>query len=109
MFFDYVKNKKVSVHYESGFAFDIVYPEKDVLQWIPTSDKSLAPSGREHYEVEEVSDKIFYVNRVEETGVVVSQILNFNSNKVLAFMTWNDEKGRGGRASIFHKGSFEVK
>lgn len=32
MFFDYVKNKKVSVHYESGFAFDIVYPEKDVLQ-----------------------------------------------------------------------------
>lgn len=109
MFFDYVKNKKVSVHYESGFAFDIVYPEKDVLQWIPTSDKSLAPSGREHYEVEEVSDKIFYVNWVEETGVVVSQILNFNSNKVLAFMTWNDEKGRGGRASIFQKGSFEVK
>lgn len=28
MFFDYVKNKKVSVHYESGFAFDIVYPER---------------------------------------------------------------------------------
>lgn len=46
---------------------------------------------------------------VEETGVVVSQILNFNSNKVLAFMTWNDEKGRGGRASIFHKGTFEIR
>ncbi|MGN0950193.1 MAG: MoaF-related domain-containing protein [Mitsuokella sp.] len=107
-FFKRVDGKTVAVHYDSGFQFNIDYPEVGVLQWTPTSSLTLAKSDKEHYEVQKVGTDIYSINWVESKGIVVSQILNFKTHKAYAYMTWNKEGERGNRASIFHKGSFKL-
>ena len=47
------------------------------------------------------------VNWIEESGLVVSQIADFAEGKVYAFMTWPDEKARGKRAQLLHKGTLK--
>lgn len=44
------------------------------------------------------------LNWIEESGLVVSQIDDLNHGRVYAFMTWNDETGRGKRGELQHKG-----
>ena len=48
------------------------------------------------------------VNWIEESGLVVSQIADFANGRVYAFMTWPDEKARGHRAELLHKGTLTV-
>lgn len=108
-FYKHVEGKTIAVRYDSGFTFNIDYPEVGVLQWTPTSGLSLAPSDKEAYEVAAVGKDIYQINWVEQKGVVISQVLNFKTHKAFAYMTWNKEGERGNRASIFHRGSFTIK
>ncbi|EEX69073.1 hypothetical protein [Mitsuokella multacida] len=49
-FFKHVQGKTISVSYDSGFKFNIDYPEVGVLRWTPTTGLSLAPSDNEQYD-----------------------------------------------------------
>ena len=51
---------------------------------------------------------VYQVNWIEQKGVVISQVINFKTHKVFAYMTWNKEGERGNRASIFHRGTFTI-
>ena len=57
-FFKHVQGKTIAVSYDSGFKFNIDYPEVGVLRWTPTTGLSLAPSDNEEYEVAEKSARI---------------------------------------------------
>ena len=107
-FFKHVQGKTIAVSYDSGFKFNIDYPAVGVLRWTPTTGLSLAPSDNEQYEVAEVGKDVYQVNWIEQKGVVISQVINFKTHKVFAYMTWNKEGERGNRASIFHRGTFTI-
>lgn len=49
---------------------------------------------------------IYNINWIEKDGMTASQILDFNTMKVYAFLTWADDKERGGRGQILQKGTF---
>lgn len=104
----HVQGKTIAVSYDSGFKFNIDYPAVGVLRWTPTTGLSLAPSDNEQYEVAEVGKDVYQVNWIEQKGVVISQVINFKTHKVFAYMTWNKEGERGNRASIFHRGTFTI-
>lgn len=40
--------------------------------------------------------------------MTASQIVDFKTNKVYAFLTWADETIRGGRGHILQQGTFKV-
>ena len=107
-FFKHIQGKTIAVSYDSGFKFNIDYPEVGVLRWTPTTGLSLAPSDNEEYEVAEVGKDIYQINWIEQKGIVISQVINFKTHKVFAYMTWNKEGERGNRASIFHRGTFTI-
>lgn len=107
-FFKHVQGKTIAVSYDSGFKFNIDYPEVGVLRWTPTTGLSLAPSDNEEYEVAGVGKDIYQINWIEQKGIVISQVINFKTHKVFAYMTWNKEGERGNRASIFHRGTFTI-
>lgn len=77
-FFKHVQGKTISVSYDSGFKFNIDYPEVGVLRWTPTTGLSLAPSDNEQYEVAEVGKDVYQINWIEQKGIVISQVINFN-------------------------------
>lgn len=105
--FEYAGNRKVDVNYETGYHFVIQYLSDKELQWTALAKRAEgAPAvEKEPYSSYELSKGVFMVNWIEESGLVVSQVADFNQNKVWAFMTWPDEKARGKRAELLHKGT----
>lgn len=104
--FEKCKGKRIDVNYETGYHFVIEFTSEKELKW-----KALAKTAEgapavetEPYSSYELSHDVYMVNWIEESGLVVSQIDDFNQGKVWAFMTWPDEKGRGKRAQLLHKG-----
>lgn len=104
------RGKKVDVNYETGYHFIIEYLSENELRW-----KALAKTAEgapaieeEPYVSYELGNGIYMINWIEESGLVVSQIVDFTRNKVWAFMTWPDENERGRRAQLLHKGTLNV-
>lgn len=108
--YDFCKGKKVDVNYETGYHFIIEYLNDEQLQWKALAKTAEgAPSvEKEPYSSYELSEGIYMVNWIEESGLVVSQIVDFNHSKVWAFMTWPDDNARGHRAQLLHKGTLTV-
>lgn len=109
IFEDY-KGKRIDVNYETGYHFTIEYLSENELQWTALAKRAEgAPEvEKEPYSSYEIADHVFMINWIEESGLVVSQIADFNHGKVWAFMTWPDEKARGNRAQLLHKGTLSV-
>lgn len=103
--FKYI-NKSIIVDYENGYLFQIDYLSDNELKF--TSLKERTDGGpmaeNETYFYKELADDIFFVNWIEEAGVVVSQILDFNKMEVDTFMTWEQEDARGKRGYLVNHG-----
>lgn len=108
--FEAYKGKKVDVNYETGYHFIIEYLSENELQWKALSKRAEgAPEvEKEPYQSYELMPGVYMINWIEESGLVVSQVADFNDGKVWAFMTWPDEKTRGHRAQLLHKGTLTV-
>lgn len=104
------KGKKVDVNYETGYHFVIEYLSETELKW--TALAKTAEGAPDHesepYSSYDLGDGRYMVNWIEESGLVVSQITDFANGRVYAFMTWPDEKARGHRAELLHKGTLTV-
>ena len=105
-----LNGKKMDVDYETGYHFQIEILEDDKLRWHALSKEAEgAPEEEEEpFSSMELSDGVYFLNWIEESGLVVSQIDDFNRGKVFAYMSWPDEKGRGKRAELLHKGTLTV-
>ncbi len=64
-------------------------------------------TGEETYYLNQQSDNLFTLRWIEETGFSVTQNLDFDKMEVYAFMSWNDEAARGGRAILDHRGTIK--
>lgn len=108
--FEELNGKAADVNYETGYHFIIQYLNDHELQWTALSKRAEgAPEKeKEPYVSYELSPHVYMINWIEESGLVVSQIADFNQGKVWAFMTWPDVKERGKRAQLLHKGSLKV-
>ncbi|MDD6715069.1 MAG: MoaF N-terminal domain-containing protein [Firmicutes bacterium] len=108
--FERLNGKKLEVSYEGGAHYRMTYLSDNQLRWEALHELSdgEAPQGTEPYAALEVTDGIYNVNWVEEDGMTASQILNFHTNKVSVFLTFADEKARGGRDHVLLQGKFRI-
>jgi phenolic acid decarboxylase len=104
--FKYEK-KKIDVKYDSGLHYTIEYLGNDQLIWTDLGDgiKGASKSGTENFYYWEVGDGIYNFNWIEETGISVSQTINFNDLKAYSFIAWNDDNAKGKRAFSQEQGS----
>lgn len=104
-------NKSVIVAYETGYLFQIDYLGDNKLRWTSLKEGTdTSPiSAEETFSFVEIADDIFFINWIEESGTVISQIADFKNMKVTAFMTWDDENGRGHRGELLHGGTLTFK
>lgn len=102
--------RKMDVNYETGYHFQIEFLDANTIRWYALSKTAEgAPSVEEEpVSVMEIAEGVYFQSWIEASGIVVSQIDDFNQGKVFAFMTWPDEKGRGGREKLLHKGILSI-
>lgn len=108
--YEKLRGKTIDVDYETGYHFLITFNSESELTWKALSKRAEgAPETEsEPYKSYEIEEGIYMVNWIEETGLVVSQIQDYNTGKVYAYMTWNDDKARGKRAELMHKGELKI-
>lgn len=98
--------KKIDVNYETGYHFVIEFLSEDELEWhaLAKTAEGAPAIEREPYSSIEMAPGVYMLSWIEESGLVVSQVDDFNQGKVFAFMTWPDDGARGKRAQLLHKG-----
>ena len=103
--FKYV-GKAIEVKYETGYHFKIEYLSEDRLRWTSLEERTDgAPmTGEETFYLNQQSEDIFTFNWIEDTGLSVSQNVDFKAMTVYAFMSWNDATQKSGRGILAHKG-----
>lgn len=105
-----LKNKKLDVQYEAGAHYQMTYLSDQELKWEALGElaEGEAPEGIEPYYAYEIEEDVYNINWIEGDGMTASQIVDFKTNKVYAFLTWADETIRGGRGHILQQGTFKV-
>lgn len=109
--FEKTKGKQIELKYEeTGYHFIMKYLTEKELKWVAQFEVSEgeASEGVENYYAYQISENVYNINWVEEEGLTVSQILDFNTFSVYAFLTWNDEAKRGNREALLQKGIFKI-
>lgn len=108
--FEKVNGKKLDVQYETGAHYRMTYLSDKELKWEALGEvtEGEAPDGTEPYWSKEIADGIFNINWIEKDGMTASQIVDFNTHNVLAFLTWADDTARGGRDQILQSGVFRI-
>lgn len=102
-------NKTIDVKYEAGLHYTIEYLPDNKLKWT-TLGKSLdgAPEAAEEtFYFVEIAPNVFNLNWIEESGISVSQTINFETKVVYAFLAWDDVTARGKRAFAEQHGKIE--
>lgn len=97
--------------YETGAYYKITYLSESELKWEALSEVSegKAEVGINPYWTTNITDSIVNINWIEKDGLTVSQVLDFNTNTAVVFLTWEDDSEHGNRSSILQRGTFEIK
>ena len=108
--FKKVNENKLDVKYETGAHYHMTYLSEKELKWESQGPlaEDKASEGIEPYWSYKIADGLYNINWIEKDGMTASQIVDFNTMKVYAFLTWEDAESRGGRDKILQKGIFEV-
>ena len=105
-----LNGKKLDVQYASGEHYRMAYLSDEELRWefLGELPEGEAPEGTEPFWSSEITEDIYNVNWIEQDGLTVSQILNFRTNTVTAFLTFADDSARGGRDHASLQGEFRL-
>ncbi|MCI0444169.1 phenolic acid decarboxylase [bacterium] len=85
--------KRILLHYENGLEIIGEYKIAEV-SWEALSGPAKGMKGTENIQALEVGSDIFFINWLESSGTSVSQILDFNNSTMVAFITYDSDKGR---------------
>ncbi len=104
-------NKSVVADYETGYLFQIDYLGNNKLRWTSLKERNdgAPSSGVESFSYREIAEDVYFINWIEEGGLVVSQIADFKNMVVTAYMTWEELEARGSRAFLLHSGTLTFK
>jgi len=86
--------KKILLHYDNGLEIIGDYKSPNEISWEALSGPAKGMKGNENIQALEVASDIFFINWLEESGTTVSQILDFNNSTMVAFTTYDSDKGR---------------
>lgn len=109
--FEKLKGKKIDLRYEeTGYHFLMTYLSEKELKWEAQFEVAEGEETEaiESYIASAVSDDVYTIHWVESTGLTVSQTLDFRTQTVYAFLTWEDENSRGNRGTLLQKGHFQL-
>lgn len=106
--FEYT-GKTIEVIYETGFHYKIEYLQDNKLRWtnLGKGAPGAPESAEETYYLYDQGNNQYMMNWVEEGGLVVSQVINFNKMTAFAFLSWDDSSYRGNRATLPQKGTLK--
>jgi phenolic acid decarboxylase len=85
--------KKILLRYEHGLEIIGNYGPTEV-NWEALSGPAKGMKGTEKIQAVEVAPNIYFINWLESSGTSVSQILDFNNSTMVAFTTYDSDKGR---------------
>ena len=101
------EGKKILLRYDNGVEISGDYKGATEVQWEALSGPAKGKKGTETIQSVEIGPDIFFINWLEESGITVSQVLDFTKSTVTAFITFNSGAGR---QSTLEKGTFtEIK
>jgi len=102
--------QSIELLYETGYHFRVDYLADDKLKWTSLAKRTDGgpETGTETFYYHELGDDLYIISWIEDSGLTVSQTLDFNKGEVYAFMSWADPKAHGGRAYLAHKGTFKI-
>lgn len=97
--------------YETGAHYQITCLSESELKWEALSEvaEGEAEVGIDLYWTTNITDSIVNINWIEKDGLTASQVLDFNTNTAVVFLTWEDDSEYGNRGSILQRGTFEIK
>jgi hypothetical protein len=102
-----VVGKKLRFRYESGLEVEGHYRSYTEMGWRALTGPAKGSSGTETIHTAEVAANVFFISWLEKSGTSVSQVLDLNTSKVTAFVTFDTPQGR---KSLFDKGTLtEIK
>lgn len=78
--------------YNGGNTYRLTVPNDTDLRWECVDGSEVGANGTEKPQRFKVADNIYFATWVESTGVQVSQVLNFESNKVFATISEGKER-----------------
>ncbi|MDR2974253.1 MAG: hypothetical protein LBV00_06010 [Propionibacteriaceae bacterium] len=98
--------RSIEILYNTGYHFRVDYLPDQQLRWTSLADRADGGplTGTETYHLHQQSPTIFTLNWIEDSGLTVSQNLDFAAKQAYTFMTWADPTARGGRAFLEHVG-----
>ncbi len=80
--------KQLLFRYESGLEVVGHYTGEATIEWEARTGPAKGSRGTERTHAREVAPGIFFVSWVESSGTTVSQVLDFNTHQVTAFVTY---------------------
>jgi hypothetical protein len=95
--------KTVVIRYESGLEIQAHYESDTRMIWTALSGPQEGQQGTERIHAEEVAPDVYFISWVEDSGVTVSNVLNFHTHGAFAFVTFD---AGGARRPAVEKGVF---
>lgn len=88
---------------------EVKYISETELHWETTDAQGNKAEGTEALSYKRIAEHKFFLNWVEADGTTVSQVLDFEQGTVLAYLSYADSTGRGGRAATLLEGTAKIK
>ena len=97
--------KVFEIRLDNGVVFHNTYgPEGDKLRYEMIDGAAEGGSGTVDLYVGEVAEKIYLVGWNEVSGAAVSHVMDFNTKRLTAFWSFDED---GGRTGEMHGGTFQ--
>jgi hypothetical protein len=99
-----ITGKTLTLTYDSGLVVRGRYGP-DSVTWEALSGPAQGSAGTEHTYVHELSPTFYFVNWIESSGTIVSQVLDLESRQVWSFISYRVD---GARQAMLDRGSVSV-
>lgn len=96
--------KTIVISYDSGLRIQAHYRSDTELTWRALTGPEQGQEGTEEIHAAEVAPDVFFISWLESSGVSVSNVLDFQSKVVFAFVTFD---AGGFRQAAFDKGTLQ--
>lgn len=88
---------------------EVTYLSDSTLHWSQTDVNNNKTEDTEKIKYIQLNESQFFLNWIEKDGFTVSQVIDLKSNKVNAYLSFDDEKSeRGKRTSQFLQGTVMI-
>lgn len=108
-FYQRLQGKTLDLNYTSGDHYHVTVLSDTQLRWQSLGVSDGGPAAEtEDYTVKQITDNTYFVSWMEQSGMTVSEVIDFGTRKVYATITWGDTTKANGRDSVTIEGTATV-